>query len=327
MVTVGNPTPDSLNAANHWPIMPMSEDSKMLDALLRLIYPIQKPSQPRLLEDIEPLLKASMKYIMEYPTATLTQELLVFAWSHSMQVWAISCRHMLEEVARAGAEGMLQHKTPGSSTHTQQFVSIDEFIRTADAHGVTAADYYHLRTYHHHRRKVEEGFLFTRPLPREDQDRPAALNLNVPWDFFFFDITLSDATCLATDGMPFPVHAGLLCMNSPVLKEKILRARRRATTPNGGQFHCRIRLRDESPVLAHLLRLCYPGDAVLPADHRLFLAILKSTESYNMTRVSDLLRSKWDAVAGTQPTSTYFAALKIGFPELARVAALKISPP
>ena len=66
---------------------------------------------------------------------------------------------------------------------------------------------------------------------------------------------------------------------------------------------------------------------MLPADHRLFLAILKSTESYNMTHVSDLLRSKWDAVAGTQPTSVYFAALKIGFPELARVAALKISPP
>ena len=69
MVTVGNPTLDFLNAANHRPIVPMSEDSKTLDALLRLIYPIQKPLQPCSLEDIEPLLEASMKYIMEYPTA------------------------------------------------------------------------------------------------------------------------------------------------------------------------------------------------------------------------------------------------------------------
>ncbi|KAM5536669.1 hypothetical protein V8D89_009764 [Ganoderma adspersum] len=324
MVAVGNPTPDSSNSANHRPIVPLTEDSKTLDFLLRFIYPISKPSQPRLLEDIEPLLEASMKYIMEYPTTALTQELLAFAQSRAMQVWAIGCRLTLEEVARTAAERMLQYKTLGSYTHLQQFVPIDEFIRTADARGVTVADYYRLWTYHRRRGKVEEGFSFTCPLPREDQDRP--VDLNVPWDFFLFDVTLSDATCFATDGMAFPVHAGLLCMSSPVLKENILEARHRTTTLGSDQSHYRIQLTDESPVLAHLLHLCYPGDAPLPADHRLFLAILKAAESYGMTRIVDLLYAKWDSVAGVRPALAYFAALEHGLPEIARVAALKISP-
>ena len=151
MVAVGNPKSGPSNAPTDHPIVPLTEDSKTLDFLLRFLYPISKPSQPRLLEDIEPLLKASMKYIMEYPTKTLTQDLLAFAQSRALQVWAIGCRLMLEEVARAGAERMLHYNVLGGYTQVQQFVPIDEFVCTVDARGVSAADYYRLWTYYRDR--------------------------------------------------------------------------------------------------------------------------------------------------------------------------------
>ena len=326
MVAVGKPTPDHSNAANHRPIVPMSEDSKTLEFLLRFIYPISKSSQPRSLGDIPPLLEAALKYMMEYPTSTLMRELLAFAPSRPMQVWAIGCRLMLEDIARAGAERMLQYKKLGSYTQLQQFMPVEEFVRTADARGVSAADYYRLWTYHRRRGEVEEGFSFTRPLPCQAEDEPSDRDLNIPWAFFSSEIALPDTMCYSADGKTFPVHAGLLCMSSPVLKKKILEERQRIQTLGGDQSHCHIHLTEEDPILAYLLRLCYPGEAPIPEDHHLFLAVLKAAEKYDMTRIADLLSARWESVAASRPASAYFAALKHSSPELARVAALKISP-
>ncbi|KAI1790310.1 hypothetical protein LXA43DRAFT_519570 [Ganoderma leucocontextum] len=323
MVAVGNPNPDPSSSASNRPIVPVTEDSKTLDSLLRFIYPIQKPLQPRSLEDIAPLFEASLKYMMEYPASILKEELLAFAQSRPMQVWAIGCRLMLEDVARAGAERMLHYRDLGSYTHLHQFVPIAEFVRTADARGVSAADYRRLWIYRHRRGEVEQDFSFTLPLPRQVHDQPASGDRNVPWAFFS-SIVLSDATCHAADGKTFSVHKGLLCMNSPVLKEKIMEDARLAQSQGLDQSQHHLRFTEESPVLAHLLRLCYPGDSPLPEDHHLFLAVLKAAEKFDMTRIVDVLSAKWDTIAGARPASAYFAALHYGFPELARVAACRV---
>ncbi|PIL24751.1 hypothetical protein GSI_12637 [Ganoderma sinense ZZ0214-1] len=159
MVAIGNANsdPTSSISASDRPVVPVSEDSKTLDALLRFIYPIQKQSQPRSLEDIGPLLEASLKYMMDFPASVVKEELLAFAQTRPMQIWAIGCRLMLEDAARAGAERMLHYRDLGSYTHLHQFVPIAEFIRTADARGVSAADYCRLWMYHHRRGEVEEA--------------------------------------------------------------------------------------------------------------------------------------------------------------------------
>ena len=325
MVTIGSASPDPSSSTSNRPIVSVTEDTKTLDSLLRFIYPIQKRSQPRSLEDIAPLLEASLKYMMDYPASILKEELLAFAQSRPMQVWAIGCRLMLEEVARAGAQRMLHYKDLGSYTHLHQFVPIEEFIRTADARGVSAADYRRLWIYHHRRGEVEQDFLFTFPLPREMQDRPAPGDLNIPWAFFSeSSVVFSDATCHAADGKTFLVHKGVLCINSPVLKAKMVEDVRLAQAQGLNQSQYHLRFTEESPVLAHLLRLCYPGDDPLPDDHHLFLAVLKTAEKFDMMRIVDLLSAKWDIIAAARPASAYFSALHYGFPELARVAARQI---
>ncbi|TBU44069.1 hypothetical protein BD309DRAFT_1018837 [Dichomitus squalens] len=244
---------------------------------------------------------------MEYPASILTQDLLTFAPGRSMQVWAIGCRLMLEEVARAGAERMLHYRDLGSYTHLHQFVPIAEFIRHADARGVSAADYCRLSIYHSQRGEVEPGFTFTRPLPRQTQERqlsgPTGGDAGIPWAFFT-SVVLPDITCSASDGRTFPAHKGLL--NAPQ------------------QSVSTLNFAEQSPILAHLLRLCYLGDAPLPQDHHLFLAVLKAAEKYDMTRIVDLLVAKWESVSAVHPASLYFAALHYGFPELARIAARRV---
>ena len=262
---------------------------------------------------------------MDFPASVLKEELIAFAQAFPMQVWAIGCRLMLEDAAHAGAEHMLRYKDLGSYTHLHEFVPIEEFVRMVDARGVSAADYCRLRIYHHHRGEAEKGFSFTVPLPRQMQDQPAPGDLNIPWDFFSSkSITLSNTMCHAADGASFPVHRGLLCMSSPILKEKILEDSHIAREQGIDQSQYHLPFMEESPVLAYLLRLCYPGDAPLPENHHLFLAILKAAEKYDMTCIVNLLTVKWYSVAVARPASAYFAALRYGFPELARVAARQV---
>ncbi|TBU34059.1 hypothetical protein BD311DRAFT_611629, partial [Dichomitus squalens] len=323
IVAVGTPFPDPSSSAHNRPIIPMSEDSKTLDFLLRFIYLIPKPGQSRSLEEAAVFLEASLKYMMEYPASILTQDLLAFAPSRSMQVWAIGCRLMLEEVARAGAERMLHYRDLGNYTHLHQFVPIAEFIRHADARGVSAVDYCRLSIYHSQRGDVEPGFTLTRPLPRQTQERqlsgPTGGDAGIPWAFFT-SVVLPDITCSASNGRTFPAHKGLLCMNSWIMDEMIVGASRNAPQ----QSVSTLNFAEQSPILAHLLRLCYLGDAPLPQDHHLFLAVLKAAEKYDMTRIVDLLVAKWESVSAVHPASLYFAALHYGFPELARIAARRV---
>ena len=100
-------TTDSIDPET--PVVPLSEDSDTLDALLRIVYPIEKPNKARTLTDIPPVLEAALKYIMEWPTSVLKQELLSFVADRPLQVWAIACQHGLEDVARRAAERQEPH--------------------------------------------------------------------------------------------------------------------------------------------------------------------------------------------------------------------------
>ena len=56
-------------------------------------------------------------------------------------------------------------------------------------------------------------------------------------------------------------------MNSPVVKEKILEDSRIASAQGIDQSQYHLPFSEESPVLAHLLRLCYPGDTTSHATN------------------------------------------------------------
>ena len=89
------------------PVVDIAEDSRTLDPLLRLCYPMKKAElhEP---ERIQRVLEAAIKYDMEWPVEVLTKAALACARSHPLQVWAMGCRLRLENVARRGAEAFME---------------------------------------------------------------------------------------------------------------------------------------------------------------------------------------------------------------------------
>ncbi|KAH9931598.1 uncharacterized protein B0H18DRAFT_990184 [Fomitopsis serialis] len=108
------PTPqDPAESPNNLPVVPMTEDSRTLEGLLRLCYPFNDmPSQT--LDQTSAMLNAAKKYAMDGAQYFLYQKLLSFAETSPVQVYVLSVRHELPEVAKAAAQAFLALTIPNN---------------------------------------------------------------------------------------------------------------------------------------------------------------------------------------------------------------------
>ncbi|EED78403.1 predicted protein [Postia placenta Mad-698-R] len=88
--------------------VPMSEDSAVLDSLLRLCYPTRDPEFESL-EKLRPVMEAAMKFLMEEPLRRLKERLLIFAVESPIRVYAIAIKCGWEEEARKAARCCLNY--------------------------------------------------------------------------------------------------------------------------------------------------------------------------------------------------------------------------
>ncbi|KAH9914116.1 uncharacterized protein B0H18DRAFT_1046660 [Fomitopsis serialis] len=97
---------DADHPAGSLPVVPMTEDSCTLEGLLRLCYPANDmPLQT--LDQASALLDGAKKYAMDGAQRFLRQRLLSFAETSPVQVYALSVRHELPDVAKAAAQAFL----------------------------------------------------------------------------------------------------------------------------------------------------------------------------------------------------------------------------
>ncbi|KAL1941199.1 hypothetical protein VTO73DRAFT_7411 [Trametes versicolor] len=310
------------------PVIPLTEDSDTLDALLRLCYPIEKPDKARSLEDIPPLLAAALKYLMPLPISVLKNEVLSSVQARPLQVWAIGCRLGLEDIARAGGEAALHFKDLGTYNYLREFVPVKEFLR--DARGVSAGDYLRLLEFHRRGGAVSPEFLLTRPTVKcADDSTSGVSSTTLVADNFFVSLAFPDIICRASDGSEVLAHKGLLCMASPAIHDKVAAAVSAPpieTAPSEEQkadtkILPTLDFPEDGSVLATLLRLCYPGNPPYPDDMPLLLATLEAAENYKMTGVAESLRSHWASIIARAPLSAYFMATQAGLHREAQVAA------
>ena len=126
------------------PIIEVSEESVVLDTILRICYPINNPSEWSL-EEVEPALRAAIKYEMELPTTVLTTRLKSLIPVSPFQVWAIACRLRLEEVASIAADEVrCTGKTPQVLARRHPIL---RFEGSECLDGVSAGDFYRLCEY------------------------------------------------------------------------------------------------------------------------------------------------------------------------------------
>ena len=278
------------------PVVSLVEHSTVLDALLRIIYPIGNAPHTHILDEIPPLLDAALKYMMAWPTSVLTNELLAFAQDRPLQVWAIGCRFGLEAVARRGAERSLHFKELGTYDDRRVFVPVGEFIMSVN--GVSAGDYFRLVEFHREDgkttiakqltlAKTDSGQTTTnmKRLPDSDVNatKPLPSGGSLIDSVFFSTVRYPDLTCRASDGGEYQVHKGVLCMNSPILHALIGKFVDSAATPI-------LKFEEVGEVLAPLLRLCYPNTKnILPDNISLTLSLVEAADKYDMSRITDLL--------------------------------------
>lgn len=138
-------------------VVDVTETSKTLDILLRMIYPTSPPSFPgvtdsgeiedaqELVKGIEPVLAAALKYDMQLIVKDLCAKLIraadttlpdgrVVDDTLALRVFVIACKHGLREEARLAAHASLKGSVIGT------------FIK--ELREINAAQYFHLLLFH-----------------------------------------------------------------------------------------------------------------------------------------------------------------------------------
>ena len=93
------------------PLVEVTEDSDVIDPLLRLCYPTADPVLADL-EDIRPVLAAAIRYRMEEAIMLLKKILLSYLEEQPWRVWAHACLLRLEDEARTAASTLLGKELP-----------------------------------------------------------------------------------------------------------------------------------------------------------------------------------------------------------------------
>ncbi|KAI0704129.1 hypothetical protein C8Q76DRAFT_801880 [Earliella scabrosa] len=309
MLSLPQPESQSEQAAGR-PIITVTEDSKTIETLLRICYPIDKEETSRSLTEIEQALKAAIKYDMALPLTVLRKALIAAAPDAPKQAWATACRTGLEDAARHAATLMLPYQPLN--------------LTPDDIEGVTAAEYYRVREFHRLGGVVDPNFCLLSPLPQAaapDGDasmRPSESTTSSPPHESFPYMPYTDLICVSSDDVEFHVHRGTLSAASPILHEKIQALSTAADAPVS------LQLEDRGVVLSVLFKMCYPvnlDEPALSSDLYTFADVLSSAQKYQMEGVCRALKRQWHDLARAEPLHAYFLAIHAGWKKCAEDAA------
>lgn len=331
------------------PVVPVSEDSKTLELLLRLIYPISKPrAQMEDPQTMVPALLAATKYDMTLPIDIMSDQLATIIAKSPLQVWAAACRTGLEGIARQAAEALKASWTD-SDAHALSFM--DEL---GDMDGISAANYYRLRRFLSAQESPQGESTFAHLTPARIinpwmvivPDGPSP----DPWtpEPVYANLPPTDVTCRSTSRMGqavlFKAHQVILSTHSPVLRARLAEFRDAASSnsapapdsdstpaPDSGSTSAQgtpsvqevVLDFDEGPeVVSTLLTACYDAEELrLPSDPHRLAALVAASQKYKMAFVAPRIRASWDTAANFHPLEAYFVALAHGLTGCAEEAA------
>ena len=342
------PQPPSPSVAR--PLIDVSEDSKTLENLMRLCYPIAKPKVTEL-ADLGSLLEAAAKYEMMGPPTLVIPDLLDFAAQDPFKVWAIACRFgpALEPAAQCAVARMVEmskdHYRQQQNTWQPQVPFptqrlLDELLSKDGVdtlRGISAGDYYRLVEHIRAQRPGQELKIQShQPLLAARPSGPSEPTLDAPSpEQFIPRLSPPDVEVQCADGTRHRAHIVVLGMHSCTLQERIraaLAAAHEYDTPSSGQVDDSepplpvLKLDIDSPTLTMLLALCYVGCAGnLPPDPdpRLLISTLIAARTLGMESVVEAATGLWNRAVDASPLDAYFIAAERGQHDLAASAARK----
>ena len=150
-----------LDGAGSGPIIPFTESSETIDTLLRVIYPSEDPD-PKLVQEIEGVVEAAIKYDMQKCISVMRKKLILCASKEPIRVFMIACKNRLADVASAAAHLSLRRPILysfelGSVVHP--FSAFED---------ITAGSLFRLIEYQRHSAKVANDAMSDLTWTRED---------------------------------------------------------------------------------------------------------------------------------------------------------------
>lgn len=322
------------------PIVEVSEDSKTLDYLLRLCYPIKKPHMFGVggLQVLESALRAAMKYEMELADTLLTTDLVNLAGSYPLEVWAIGCRLGLENMAsRAGSGAYWRYRE--LKHRSAHLPDLDLPSSVSILEGVTAGQLFRLYRYigtFHFADRTLANYQFISPSPTISDVAPSEKDSSESSNLLpaaLTDMASADIVCRSSDGTTFHAHQAVLGAASAVLRAKIARVTtdagdessqsdlRERSAPLGRSLPV-LQFEETSTVLPHLLSCCYPG--LIPihlANLSQLIAVIAATARHDIAVARPDLLDQWSRMASADPLRAYVLSTQVGDTACAKEAA------
>ena len=281
------------------PVVNISEDSNTLDILLTICYPFVNP-RSYTLDEVEPAIRAALKYEMALPVDVLRQQLSISTPQSPFRVWAIACRAGLEDVARAAAGHLLGEDALND-------------LDVAQLEGVSAGDYFRLCEFWRRNGGVGDTFSLLKP----STDGGALVNIP-EGPTLCAAVPFTDVVCRSSDGEEIPAHRAVLAMSSPLLRARLVSLAVDGTAPSPPVLE----FDEQAPLLRLLLDTCYRSDLNhVPTDPSIFVALSLAAQKHGLEDVSARLTAQWASVAKSKPLNAYIEAAAAGQTAWAKTAS------
>lgn len=300
------------------PIVPVPEDSKALDYILRICYPLEDPERLTSVLIVENALVSSMKYEIDRAIRLLREDLARLGSSNPMQMYLLACRLNLESEAQVAAD--LLRKKYGKANllpNGARFVLVAADIHSDDL------EYGQLPAIHLYR--LLRHICFEGGLSLSDVPPPELQNHIEDHSLSFSNVMEGHPTDIllqSSDGVLIPAHKVILRIASanPILSQAEAND---CLRQDGIPI---VALQHPAETLLRLIRACYfpfrsahghDGD-----DWHLFSV----AQSYGMHDLANTIKSRWLTYAPLKhdPLSTYLVTSLDGWTDEAWHAARQL---
>lgn len=317
--------PSSGQTIDDLPVIDVDEDTFTLDCLLRYCYPVQDPTLTDL-NSVDRVLGAVTKYALEEAEALVTQHLQGYLEAQSLQVFAVSCHHGCEKMARIAAQ--VWKRTQGQWTYVA-----DRFCDTAGAL-CYATDLARLRASVHYRLVK---YVVTDELPANFSAPLFNPPINAPVDLqsYPFDQPTADIVLQSIDGILFPVNRAIVeiqILSNPIypLQTMLFPGRTGILPDKTDDGRPLFSTRETGAVLSRLLCLCYPprfGDPACQITDanccsRQMASTIAAALQYGMHAIVDTYKNHLRRAIPRDAFAVYSISLMFGWHSDARDAAI-----
>ncbi|KZS99474.1 uncharacterized protein LAESUDRAFT_611418, partial [Laetiporus sulphureus 93-53] len=288
------------------PIVPVTETSKTLDALLRLCYPTADPVFHGASEVVN-VLEAVKKYHMEDAVTRIGVALRDYVQNSPLQVYAVACRMGMEELAREAATVLFTHSTIADVPQMEQ---------------MSAGALHRLLLY---RGSGVQGsankFTFCRPATSNVFCQQSRTRVVAPLSAEPFTHPYADVIVLCLDGIRFRVISSILKLASPVLSKMVKESPSVTFEMESGTFLPLIKVTETSRTMHVLLQLCYPMEEPHVDGFDAAHALLAAVKKYQVTSAMKWAKRTWVECIGSNALRACLLAMRMKWEDEMREAA------